>query len=122
MRIQNKYIRNRHFRQKHWNRERVKHHPYETYMPYMVWSYPTKGENKNSTEAQIKWHFDLIAQRARDLENGTHRQYNHAPKHYRKIHNDKRKAAERKAMARVRQGIEDIEFPVWKKYADWYYF
>lgn len=116
MKIQNKYLRNRAFRRKVWNRIRAKSHPFETYMPFVSSYY------SNTCEDQIKRNFKWITEKARAIDKGTHREMFHAPKHYRKILNAKRKAREKYAMDRIRQGDYDAEFPTWKRDADWLWF
>ena len=115
-RIENKYIRNRCFHVKHWKRIRSKEHPYKTMCPFLSpwysWTY----------ESQIKYHFEDITTRSRAIENGTHRHWNHAPKHFRKILNNRRKARERNALAKLRQGDYEVEFPKFKRDADWLWF
>lgn len=123
MRIMNKYLRNRAFRHKAWNRIRVKSHPFETTMPYdgvhgplywakLGWDY----------EGQVKRHFKWITEQARAMDKGAHSGLLHAPKDYRRILNSERKAREKHAMDRIRQGDYDAEFPQWKRDADWLWF
>ena len=119
MKIQNKYLRNRAFRQKAWNRIRAKEQPYETFMPYDFYGNTLP---EWSSEEQVKRHFKWIDEQARAIDKGTHRGMFHAPKHYRKILNADRKAQEKQAMDRVRRGDYDAEFPVWKRDADWQWF
>jgi hypothetical protein len=117
MRIQNKYLRNRAFRIKSWKRIRAKSHPHETYMPYMF-----LGKWQWTAEEQVKSNFERITEQARAIDKGNHRSFWHAPKHYRKILNAERKAREKYAMDRIRQGDYDAEFPKWKRDADWLWF
>lgn len=121
MRINNKYLRNRAYRAKHWNRIRAKEQPFKTYMPWSTYNseYIAYG---NSTEEQIENHFEWITEQARRIENGSHRHGNHAPKYFRKILNGSRKAWERRIMAKIRQGDYEAEMPTFKRDADWLYF
>ncbi len=112
MRISNKYIRNRVYRSKHWNRIRHLTNPFEY----------THGNWYCTTAEQIKNHFEWIDQQARAIENGTHRQWVHAPKHFRKTIWQERKSQERVVMARIRQGDYDAEMPKFKRDADWLWF
>lgn len=123
MRIKNKYIRNRSFRLKYWKHIRSKSQPYETLCPYRIDIAPRSYWVKLwDTEEQIKRHFEWITEQARRLENGSHRSTWHAPKSYRKVLNDKRKAAERNYISKIRQGNYDALEPKFKKDADWFYF
>ena len=121
MRIKNKYIRNRSFRNKHWNRIRSKEHPYETYMPSMLWS-PFRGDYYNSYESQVNRNLEEITKLSRALENGNHKGRFHATSEFRRIRNKKRQAKETVAMQKIRGGNYDVEFPPFKKDADWFYF
>ena len=119
MRIMNKYLRNRAFRIKAWKRIRAKSHPHETFMPYGFYGRIVPDW---SAEDQVKRHFREITEKARAIDKGNHRSFWHAPKHYRKILNAERKAREKQAMDRIRQGDYDAEFPKWKRDADWLWF
>ena len=110
----NKYLRNRAFHQKHWNRIRAKTNPYYTLCPYILWStcHPWW-----SHEEQVKDHFKDIEKQARALENGHHAgeyPYN-APAPFRRMLNQRRKAAERQYMAKLRQGDYDAVEPKFRK-------
>lgn len=118
MRIQNRYIRNRSFRSKYWNRIRRKEHPYRTYCPSLEY----RERFGNDTDEQIKWHLKWIAQQARAMENGAHSGIFHSTSSFRRIINQERKAKERAALARLRKGDYDAEVPRFRKDADWYYF
>jgi len=112
MRIHNKYLRNRHFRIKHWKRIYKISHPYVNTQGVWYWT----------SEEQIKSNFDNIAKKANFIENGSHKHWNHAPKSFRKILNNSRKAKERQVMVKIRNGDYDSEFPKFKRDADWLYF
>lgn len=118
MRINNKYIRNRHFQRKHWNTIRRKSHPFETSMPW--YGYRIKWDS--STEGQIRRHFEWITEQARALDRGSHRQpFMTAPKWFRKQIASQRKAKERMIMAKIRQGNYEEELPKWRSDAAWLY-
>jgi len=118
MRIENKYLRNRNARSKYWHSVRRRSQPYETYMPWFSY-YP---EGNYTAEEQIKNHFEWIDEQARAMESGHHRSFFHAPKHYRQTLWKQRKAKERAIMARVRGGDHELEFPTFKRDADWLWF
>jgi hypothetical protein len=117
MRIKNKYIRNRVFRSKHWNCIRSKSHPYETFMPSYF-----NSKIHYTFEEQVKSNFEWIIQQSRALENGGHSGMFHSTSSFRRIINRERKAKERNVMARLRRGDYDVEFPKFKRDADWLYF
>jgi len=116
MKIKNKYLRNRAFRSKHWNRIRSKSHPFETYSPFL------NGWNCFSYEQQVKSHFKWIDQQSRAIENGCHAGIFHSTSSFRRILNKQRKAKERMAMQKIRLGEYDVEVPKFKRDADWLYF
>lgn len=116
MRIENKYLRNRHFRNKHWKRVRATELPHRTFMPYNHESWDS------SAEAQVIYHFEFIEKRARVIENGSNCSWNHAPKHFRQMLNRSRKAKVNAVMSKVRNGDYEVEFPTFKRDADWLYF
>jgi hypothetical protein len=118
MRIQHKYLRNKHYRSKHWKRVRSWSHPFETICPYSGYGY-----GDYTTKEQVKNHFEWITKQARAIENGeTHfTRLDSAPKWYRKQINRQRKAQERSAMAKIRNGDYDSEFPKFKPDAAWDY-
>jgi len=122
MRIKNKYIRNRSFRTKYWNRIRSIEHPYETYMPCTLWGYPTTDAQYDSYERQVNRHFEWIDTRARALESGSHKGMFHATSEFRRIISKQLQAKEAVAMQKIRGGNYDVEFPVYKKDVDWFYF
>lgn len=123
MRIKNKYLRNKAFRVKHWNRIRNQSHPFETLCPYIIDVAPNIYWVRGWDEVeQIKSHFEWIDKQSRAIENGTHKRWHHAPKHFRKTIWEHRKAYERNVMAKVLQGDYDAVFPNWKKDADWNWF
>lgn len=116
MRIQNKYLRNRHFRIKHWKRVRAEEHPFKTLCPYLGWLIEFIAEE------QIRRNFEAITQLARRIENGSRIvSMRSAPKAYRQSLNSRRKAKERAALAKVNNGRDDIEFPKFKRDAAWLY-
>jgi hypothetical protein len=117
MRIKNKYLRNRIFRSKNFNRIRRKEHPYCCSVPWSI-----DGKIYYPIEEQIEYHFKWINQQARAFENGCHSGVFHATSSYRRIHNQSFKAKEQSALAKINRGNYDIEFPIFKKNADWYYF
>lgn len=118
MRIKNKYLRNRAFRNKHWKRIRNKSHPFETYFPYSSYS-----PNKWDAEEQVKDHFERITIEARNLENGDDiYYYNTAPKWFRQQINNRRKAKVRNIMFKIRNGDYELEIPKFKNDAAWLYF
>lgn len=119
MRIKNKYLRNRHFRKKYWKTARNLAHPYETYMP---WVYG--GEIHSPHEEQVKRNFEDITKQARALESGAHKQWlwMHSSADFRRILNQQRKAQERNAMAKIRNGDYEADMPIFKRDADWNYF
>ena len=121
MRINNKYLRNHAYRNKHWKRIRAKEHPFETLTPYYLgnggyWS------GDWTFEKQVKRHFEWITEQAWAIENGTHRGMFHATSGFRRILNKQRKARERAALNKIRNGDYDAELPIFKKDADWLYF
>ena len=118
MRIRNRYIRNRSFRSKYWNKIREKEHPYRTGCPMLEY-YELFG---NNIEEQVRSHFKWITQQARAIENGAHSGVFHATSSFRRILNQERKARERVALRRIRNGDYDVEVPHFRKDADWYYF
>lgn len=112
MRIKHKYLRNRHFRNKHWKCIRAKEQPFKTLYPYSAYTgrlYPA--------EEQIERHFKWITQQARALETGQPCFMN-SPAFFRRLLNKGRKARERTAMAKIRQGDYDVEMPLFRKDAD----
>ena len=121
MRIQNKYLRNRHFREKNWKRIRNTKHPFETYCPYHYYVGEYRCDLSYSYEEQVKRHFEWIDIEARGLESGANVFYN-SPAGFRRMLNKQRKAAERNAMAKIRQGDYEVEVPLFKKDANWLYF
>lgn len=116
----NKYLRNSAFRKKHWNRVRAKTNPYYTLCPYTLWSIYSHCWDH---EEQVKDHFEDITKEARALENGHHSGQHpfNAPAHFRRMLNQKRKAAERQYMAKLRQGDYDAIDPRFRKDANWLY-
>ena len=121
MRIKNKYIRNRHFREKSWKRVRNTEHPYQTCMPFLMGGSYKPGYW--SFENQVKWHFNWIDKRARALEKGSRRGMwlSNVPSGYRRGLNRIRKAKERDVMAKIRQGDYEAEFPRFYHDAHWLY-
>jgi hypothetical protein len=117
MRIENKYIRNRRFRCKAWNRIRRKSQPYETVMP---WSW--LGVTTYTVEEQLKNHFEWIEKQARAIDSGTRKHWNHASPSFRRELNKQRKAKERSVLERINNGNYELEFPAFKRDADWLYF
>jgi hypothetical protein len=118
MKIKNKYIRNRHFRRKHWNTVRRKSHPYETYFPYMM----GREMTNYSYEKQVEQHFEWIEVEFRMLENGHRGGQFHSTSGYRRLLNAKRKFAERQSLKKINNGNYEAEVPVFKKDADWLFF
>lgn len=112
MRIKNKYVRNRSFKNKAWNRIRRQENPYEH--THGAWWY--------TTEEQIAHNLEQITKRARAIDSGSHKHWNHASASFRRQINKERKAQERNVMAVVRNGNYDAEFPTFKRDADWLYF
>lgn len=92
-------------------------------MPYVIAaaskSYYIRGW---TFEEQVRDHFEWIDKRARAMENGTHKRWHHAPKHFRQTLWQERKAQERSVMAKINQGDYDLELPTYKKDADWLWF
>ena len=118
MKIQHKYIRNRHFRIKHWKRIRALEHPYETYMPYWYGTFIPRW----TYEEQVNSNFESIAKRARAIESGkTAYCWESCPSSFRRNLNKENKAAVRHAMARINMGDYDYEVPLFKKDAAWLY-
>jgi hypothetical protein len=108
-----KYLRNRAFSAKHWNRIRSKSHPYHTITSmYRGWSY----------EDQIKSNFESIEERARTLESGSHRSFYHAPSAFRRVLTQRRRAKEKNVLAKIRNGNYEAEMPKFRRDADWNYF
>ena len=118
MRIKNKYLRNRSFRIKHWNYIRSKSQPYKTIMPWFGYN----TESSYSADEQIKNHFEWITQQSRAIENGCHTGMFHSTSSFRRLINKERKAKERAVMQKIRNGNIDVEFPKFRRDADWYYF
>jgi len=121
MRIKNKYLRNRYFRIKNWKRISNTKHPFETYCPYhyMYGEYMTNPQY--SYEAQVNRNFEWVDIEARGLESGAN-VFHNSPAGFRRMLNKQRKAAERIAMAKIRQGDYEVEVPHFKKDANWLYF
>lgn len=117
MRTENKYNRNRAFRIKCWKRMRNITHPYETYCPWSIYGY-----YMSSYEEQVQSNFEWIGIRAKALENGVEGGFFHATSSYRRSINKVRKAKERSAMQKIRNGNYDIEIPTFKRDADWNFF
>ncbi len=119
MRIKNKYLRNRAFRNVHWNRIRSMSHPFETFCPYSFF-----GNNAWDFEKQVQDHFADIALKVRALESGTHKQWVvwNASADFRRIINKQRKARDRHKMAKIRNGDYEVEFDKYHEDAAWYYF
>jgi hypothetical protein len=123
MRIDNKYIRNRRFRAKAWSRIRNQSHPFETMMPYSIHSASSDYWIRRWTfDEQVKSHFEWIEQQARAIDKGTHKTWKHASSGFRRQLNKERKAQERHAMAKIRNGDYEVEVPKFKRDADWLYF
>ena len=116
MKIKHKYLRNKAFRNKHWNSIRSIEHPYRTYFPYFY------GRMMSSYEEQVKWHFEEIQEKAKSLESGCHSGRYNSTSSFRRVLNQEHKARERAALNKVRQGNYDASFPIFKKNANWYYF
>jgi hypothetical protein len=121
MRIKNKYHRNRHFQKKQWKRIRNQSRPFETVMPIDNWN-PDYLSWHWSTDDQIQSHFEWIEQQARAIENGTHKHWHSAPKHFRKTLNGHRKARVNHVLNKVRRGDYESEFPTFKNDANWQWF
>jgi hypothetical protein len=123
MRTENKYDRNRRFRNKAWKRIKVMSAPYETFCPYQIDGAPHSWLIRRwDTEEQIKHHFEWIDKQARAIDKGTHKHWNHASASFRRELNKQRRAAERHALARINMGDVDYEMPRFKRAADWLYF
>ena len=121
MRIKNKYLRNRHFQRKTWKRIRNIRHPYETSVPFFM-----EGEWRTgywSYENQIKGNFEWIDKQSRAIDKGSKNGtfMGGAPADFRRCLNRVRRARERKALAQLRQGNYELEFPIFKKDAAWLY-
>jgi hypothetical protein len=114
MKIKNKYLRNRVFRSKHWNRIRSETHPYAN----------THGAWWFNTPEQISHNFESITRHARALENGTRQQWVvwRASSGFRRLLNRGRRAQERVAMQKIRNGQYETEMPFFKQDATWLYF
>jgi hypothetical protein len=118
MRIQNKYLRNKHFWNKSWNRARVVEQPYKTSCPY--WRYGIVYAWSN--EEQVKRHFEVITEQARRFVNGSSQvSFRNASASFRRVINAQRKAKESAAMQKIRNGQEDVEMPTFKNDAAWLY-
>jgi hypothetical protein len=117
MRIEHKYIRNRRFRCKAWNRIRRQSCPFETITPW-CWL----GVITYTYEEQVKNHFEWIEKQARAIDRGTRKHWNHASASFRRELNKQRKAKERSALARINNGNYELELPTFKRDADWLYF
>lgn len=115
MRINHKYLRNKHIHNKQWRRIRAKEQPFKTFCPYSA--YTGRGY---SSERQVEDHFKWITQQARALETGQPCFMN-SPAFFRRLLNRQRKSRERTAMAKIRQGDYDAEFPTFRKDADFLY-
>lgn len=118
MRIKHKYLRNRHFWNKHWKRIRAKEQPFKTLCPYYGW--PHGKSFYNDAEEQVKHHFEWITQQARALETGQSCFMN-SPAFFRRLLNKKRKSCEKTVMAKIRQGDYEAELPYFKKDANFLY-
>jgi len=120
MRIQHKYLRNRHFRLKNWKRIRNTEHPFETDMPWFFYN----STECYSAEKQIANHFERITNHARGLESGFNHvalNYKNAPSDYRRRCNARDKAKVRAAMQKINNGQYETELPVFKQDAGWDY-
>ena len=122
MRIQNKYLRNKHFWNKSWNRARVVEQPYKTFCPYWPsWRSDLTSPLRESEE-QVQWHFERITKQARRYVNGASQvSMRNASSSYRRVINAQRKAKESAAMQKIRNGQEDVEMPTFKNDAAWLY-
>lgn len=112
MRIKHKYLRNKHFWNKHWKRIRAKEQPFKTLFPYSAYTgrlYPT--------EEQIRQNFEWITQQARALETGQ-ACFMNSPAFFRRLLNRKRKSRERSALSKIRQGDYEAELPTFRKDAN----
>jgi hypothetical protein len=118
MKIKNKYLRNKAFHNKHWNRIRAIEHPYKSSSPYSFWGY----SKKYSYENQVKNHFEWITKQARAIESGRHKGRFHSTKEFRHSMDRKRKAQERNVLSKIYNGDYDIFFPKFKNDAESYYF
>lgn len=118
MRIPNKYIRNRRFHDKHWNLIRSQSHPFDKlFCSSCTWHNPWLLRD---IEEQIRDRFKWIEQQARALETGQPCFMN-SPSGFRRLLNKKRKAEERTALAKIRNGDYGVEMPKFKRDADWLY-
>lgn len=119
MRIKNKYLRNRLFKQKAWNRAKkilegefsIKIgciSPYESKMGYTV-------------EYFKKCHRDYIKELSMVFENGCHTGVRHAPKYYKKLLRKKIKAKQKQILIKLLND-EDVSFDPIKRDADWDWF
>jgi hypothetical protein len=114
MKIKNKYIRNKSFRNKHWNAIKSRSHPYETHMI---------GDWYGNVESQIKRHFEWIEIQVLALEGGHHGTvFMHAPAKFRRYLNKSKKSRVRAALQKINAGFYDEEIPIFKKDADWEWF
>ena len=128
MKIKNKYLRNRAFRNKHWKRIRNIEHPFETFCPYN--GYGSDGYYYNSyfysydVQSQVERHFEDIERKVRALESGTHKQWVvwNASADFRRLINRQRKARDRNVMNKIRNGNYEVEFDKYHEDAAWYYF
>jgi len=73
-------------------------------------------------EEQVQSHFEWIEQQARVIDKGTHKTWKNAPSTFRRVINKQRKAIERHAIARIRNGDYEYEVPTFKRDANWLYF
>ena len=111
MKIQNKYLRNKHFRIKHWKRIRRQENPYEYTHGAWFWTH----------EEQVKRNLEYIKERARCLESGGVCSMDSTPSGFRRQLNKISKARLRHAMARINMGDWDYEVPFFKRDAAWLY-
>lgn len=121
MKIQHKYLRNRAFQSKCWNRMRQITHPFETYMPYTIWR-GTQQYNSYSEEEQIRSNFEWIEIRARSLDKGEGPSFWHHPYSCRHLIERQNRAKVKSAMKKINNGYWETEVPIFKYDADWDWF
>lgn len=127
MRIKNRYLRNKHAR----NKARKKiikatyggEHSYKYVCPYTL--YHEICNISYDIEQQKKWHNETIEWKLRGRLNGFHRGSVHAPRWYRNIYHKKHKRAVKQILGEIIKNVDytdDTIIPKMKLDADWDFF
>ena len=113
MKIKHKYIRNRLFRQKNWNRIKKMSNPYETILSWWM---------VDSVEAQVNRHFKWIDIVSRVLDKGTHKKVFINNNRYtnRSMFVKNKNQKNKIAMQKINNGQYELEIVNHKHYIDWF--